>query len=37
MLQVALVNFNKTDILSKNCCRNGVIICTVLHEMRLQK
>ena len=37
MLQGALVKFDKTVLLRKNCYRNGLIMLIVVHEMRRQK
>ena len=33
----ALINFDKIDILQKNCYRNGLIMCIVVQENRRQK
>ena len=37
MFQRALIKFNKTVFLQKNCYRNGLIMCIVAHEKRWQK
>ena len=37
MLQRALIKFNKTVFLQKNCYRNGLIMCIVVYEKRWQK
>ena len=37
MLQGALIKFAKTVFLQKNCYRNGLIMCIVVHEARRQK
>ena len=34
MVQRALIRFDKTVFLRKNCYRNGLIMCIVVHETR---
>ena len=37
MLQGALIKFEKTAFVRKNCYRNGLIMCIVVQETRRQK
>ena len=37
MLQRALIQFDKTVFLRKNCYKNGLIMCIVVHKTRHQK
>ena len=37
MFQGALIKFDKTFFLQKNCYRNSLIMCIVVHETRRTK